>query len=183
MNNIYLLMLTFLYYFLPAYVANSSPPLLAKIFPKRFLVPVDNGVKWKGKRLLGNHKSWLGVIGGTLLGGTLFLLQKYWLTQFITTKMIPYSSLPWWFGFLMAFGAIFVGDSGESFFKRRFNIKPGGHWIPFDQIDYTLGAFLVTWLIYWPGWTWFFFLFVVNGLFSAGAHFLAGETKLTDEKL
>ncbi len=176
--------LQLLYFFLPGYLANGSPPVLAKLpFLKRWNAPFDCGKTWNGTRILGGHKTWRGIIGGITLGGVVFLIQKYVLDSVISTPAIPYSSLPLWFGFLFAFGAIVLGDSGKSLFKRRLNIKPGGSWIPFDQIDYTLGAFLATFWIYWPGWPAFLFLIVVNALFSAVTHFLAGEAKLTKEKL
>ena len=52
-------------------------------------------------------------------------------------------------GFLLGIGAI-TGDSVKSFFKRRFNIKPGKPWIPFDQTDFIIGALLFISIIYIP---------------------------------
>ena len=42
---------------------------------------------------------------------------------------------------MLGFGALF-GDSVKSFFKRQLNIKPGKSWIPFDQVDWIIGAIL-----------------------------------------
>jgi hypothetical protein len=173
--------LQLLYWFLPAYIANSSPPILKKLFP-RWDIPVDLGRKWKGVHLLGSHKSWRGVVGGTLLGGGLFLLQKYVLVGMVSTPAIPYASLPWWYGFLLAFGAIFVGDCGESFLKRRRNLKPGRPWAPWDQVDYTLGALLISWWVFWPGLVEALFLIVFNALLAAGSHWLGWKLGLLRER-
>ncbi len=173
--------LQLVYCFLPGYIANSAPSSVAKLFP-HWETPVDLGLKFRGKRLLGENKTWRGVIGGTLLGGLVFLLQKYVLTASVKTPFIPYESFPWWYGFLLAFGAIFVGDTGKSLLKRRFQIKPGRPFVPWDQIDYTLGAFLLTFWLFWPGWAWFVFLLVFNGLFSAGSHWLGWHLGLLKDK-
>lgn len=54
--------------FLPAYVANMSPVLVAKLIPG-WKAPIDGGRLGKdGKRLLGPGKTWRGLVGGTLLG-------------------------------------------------------------------------------------------------------------------
>ena len=173
--------LQLLYWFLPAYIANASPPLLKKLFPG-WDVAVDLGAKWKGKRLLGLNKTWRGVIGGTVLGGLVFLLQKYVLAEMVNTPSIPYATLPWWYGFLLAFGAIFIGDVGKSLFKRRLGIKPGKPWIPFDQIDYTVGALLISFWIFWPGWAAIGFLLVVNAFLAAGSHWFGWKLGLMREK-
>ena len=41
----------------------------------------------------------------------------------------------------MGFGAIF-GDLTESFAKRRLNYSPGKPFVPFDQIDFIIGALI-----------------------------------------
>lgn len=54
--------------FLPAYVANMSPVLVAKLVPG-WKAPIDGGRLGKdGKRILGPGKTWRGLVGGTLLG-------------------------------------------------------------------------------------------------------------------
>ena len=54
--------------FLPAYVANMSPVLVAKLVPG-WKAPIDGGRLGKdGKPILGPGKTWRGLIGGTLLG-------------------------------------------------------------------------------------------------------------------
>jgi len=57
-----------LLFFLPAYVANMSPPLVAKVVP-RWNAPIDSGRLHKdGRRLLGAGKTWRGLAGAALAG-------------------------------------------------------------------------------------------------------------------
>lgn len=175
--------LQLIYYFIPAYLANGSPPILAKLpFLRKWNAPVDYGRTWRGRRILGSHKTWRGVLGGVLLGGLTFLFQKYALPG-IVVPFVPYAALPWWTGFLLAFGAIVLGDMGESFLKRRVGHAPGKRWIPWDQIDFTLGALLGTCWLFWPGWVSALFLLVFNGLLSAASNFIGGYLRVTDGKL
>lgn len=54
--------------FLPAYVANMGPVLVAKLVPG-WKAPIDGGRVGKdGKRILGPGKTWRGLVGGTVLG-------------------------------------------------------------------------------------------------------------------
>jgi CDP-2,3-bis-(O-geranylgeranyl)-sn-glycerol synthase len=64
--------------------------------------------------------------------------------------------------FSLCFGAL-LGDVIESFFKRRVGKDRGQDWIPFDQLDFLVGAlifsFLMSELLYLLGLTdhsWFF---------------------------
>jgi CDP-2,3-bis-(O-geranylgeranyl)-sn-glycerol synthase len=61
-------------------------------------------------------------------------------------------------GFLLAFGAL-AGDAIKSFAKRRVGHMSGGKatgipsgksWFPFDQIDYIVGALLLSWPVLQP---------------------------------
>lgn len=130
-----------IWFFFPAGVANMAPV----IFRNNFLAlakPIDGNVKLMGKPIFGAHKTWRGLIVGTLLGGSFFLGQKYLSTISSTladVSLYEYKLFPWWFGFLFAFMALF-GDMIKSFFKRRINIRPGEVWFPFDQIDFIIGS-------------------------------------------
>jgi len=139
-----------LWFFIPAGIANVMPVLVAKIpWLKRYTAPIDAGFVWRGKRVLGDHKTWRGLIAG-IIGATLALaMQQYlfvhnnWLSTMVGER-IDYSSLPTLIvGPLFAIGAL-GGDAIESFFKRRFNIAPGRSWFPFDQTDYIIGGALAT---------------------------------------
>ena len=132
----------------PAYVANGSAVLVGGG------KPVDLGKNWKdGKRLLGDGKTWRGLFVGTFVGMTcgfgLSVAAKYLelygysylgLNDFLGFPlMIPIV-------FSVCFGALF-GDMVESFFKRRVGKKRGENWIPFDQIDFLLGVFFLSFVV------------------------------------
>jgi CDP-2,3-bis-(O-geranylgeranyl)-sn-glycerol synthase len=140
------LILSLIYLMLPAYIANMMPVFVKKI---NFLnTPVDFNKKYKGKPVLGSHKTWrglfFGVLGAVIIAYIQFLLQKY--PAFSNISLLDYSD---WFavGFLLGFGAL-SGDIIKSFFKRRVNIKPGKPWIPWDQLDYAVGAMLFIYPVY-----------------------------------
>lgn len=136
-----------LWIFFPAMISNASA-MLSRFVPKNkyFDLPVDFGKSWRGKRILGDGKTIKGFVIGTLLGVLVAVLQ---------TRVVPFTNVteqiypayldfdPILWGFLAGFGALF-GDSVESFFKRRIGIPRGESWVPFDQIDYALGAIALT---------------------------------------
>lgn len=54
--------------FLPAYVANMSPVIVAKLIPG-WKTPIDGGRIGKdGQRILGPGKTWRGLVGGAVFG-------------------------------------------------------------------------------------------------------------------
>ncbi|MBW2969583.1 CDP-archaeol synthase [Candidatus Woesearchaeota archaeon] len=147
------------YIMIPAYLANMSPALLGRFFPR---VSMDFGLSFGKKRLLGANKTWGGFLSGVVvavLAG--FVLSRiYWPFEF--------SAVYW--SFLIGIGAL-VGDAVKSFFKRRVDIKPGRSWIPFDQIDFTVGALLFGSFVFFPGW--FYAVLVV--VVSAVGHILVNH--------
>jgi CDP-2,3-bis-(O-geranylgeranyl)-sn-glycerol synthase len=139
------------WFILPAGIANITASLSRYIPWLNY--PVDFGRHYRGKRLFGDHKTWRGIVFGTLVGLLFFWLQQclYKFGFFQEISLFDYSQADWLTGFLLASGAVW-GDVVKSFFKRQVNIAPGRPWIPFDQVDYTLGAIILTSLIYFPGW-------------------------------
>lgn len=118
-----------LLFFLPAGIANMTPVFVNKI-------PVIN--RWKtpiSKKYLGANKTWRGLLSGTLVAALSAILISKLNTNTVVT--IP----AFWVGFLLGLGAL-VGDSVESFFKRKKGVKPGASWFPFDQTDYIIGGLL-----------------------------------------
>lgn len=129
------------YFMLPAYVANMAPVL------SRFVswnVPLDFNFTFRKKRLFGSHKT---------VVGTLFGLVAAVLMAFIQFKFIGFVQHPNWLllGLLLGGGALF-GDIFKSFVKRQLKIKPGKPWIPFDEIDFNVGALIFVSFVYFPGW-------------------------------
>lgn len=135
--------LSCLYFFLPAYFANMTPPLIKKAKLFSFLNrEVDFGKKFLGQPIFGKHKSWRGVILGILVGMVTALLQLR-LYQFSAVQKISlfdYQKINiLLFGFLISAGAVF-GDLLFAFIKRRLKMEPGVRFIPFDQTNYVIGA-------------------------------------------
>jgi CDP-2,3-bis-(O-geranylgeranyl)-sn-glycerol synthase len=136
------------WFFLPAGVSNIAAFMSGKYpFLRRFSHPVDFGIKVRGKRILGDHKTIRGFVFGIIAAIIIVYLQIYLYNKFsFISSLIPinYNSVnPLVFGFLSGFGALF-GDSVKSFFKRQMGVAPGRSWLPFDQIDYILGGILFT---------------------------------------
>jgi len=133
--------LQLIYLMIPAYLANAIPMFVKKIPWK---TPVDFGLSFRGKRVLGANKTWRGIVSGVIIAGIAgFVMSRiYWPAEF--------NAIQW--SLLIGFGAM-VGDSVKSFFKRQVGVKPGKSWIPFDQIDYTIGALVFGSLVFFPGWS------------------------------
>lgn len=141
-----------LWWLLPAIIANIT----ATYFGGRWIM--DRGrVHHDGRRLLGDGKTWSGLLGGTLAGFTIASLLYWW------------DPLSYGFGWdrpgiifiiLMANGALW-GDVIASFIKRRLDRKRGARFEPWDQYDWLIGAFMLT-APFYVGWY--------------GEHLLSGET-------
>lgn len=144
-----------IYFILPAYFANMCPVIFAKFGWLRPLAkPIDGGEMMNGQPLFGANKTWrglaAGIIGACLITFAQALLYLWPPTRQISLFDYPNGWLP--LGILAGAGAI-VGDLIKSFFKRRIGIKAGDSWIFFDQLDFILGFFIFTSLIFWPGWS------------------------------
>lgn len=133
---------TALWVFLPAGIANMTPPITNKIpLLNRWNTPLDLGGTWRKKRLLGDNKTWRGVICGTVAAAITYLLQMYILLGSNITSSIVIFALA--AGTLLGIGAL-LGDAFESFLKRQANIPSGEAWFPFDQLDYIVGGLLIS---------------------------------------
>lgn len=133
------------FFFLPAYLTNMTPSLLASIGAFNFLAkPVDFGKKFLGKPILGSHKTWRGVIFGPMVGVFTVFLQKWFFERSTFVREISLFNyqeiniLP--FALSLTFGAI-LGDLFFAAIKRRLGLEPGARFLPFDQINYVIGAF------------------------------------------
>lgn len=142
-----------LYFMLPAYIANMAPVIFQWIPMGRG--PIDSGKTWRGKRIFGDHKTWRGIVVGILLAITTIFLQL-WLFEipfFQNISLIIYPMLTpsplIIIGFLVGFGAM-AGDLLKSFFKRQLGIPSGKPWIPFDQLDFVIGALIAVSIFYVP---------------------------------
>ncbi|MFO8016028.1 MAG: CDP-archaeol synthase [Candidatus Woesearchaeota archaeon] len=165
------------YFMLPAYLANAAPVLTKNVL-KSLARPLDMGHHLRGRPLFGSHKTLRGLLAAIVAGIVVFLVQvclhRFPLFQGI--ELFDYSSfysqyyiLP---GFLLGFGAI-MGDLVESLIKRQASINAGGRWIPWDQVDFLIGALLLFFLIYIPSWKVIVILFVLTPLIHIGMNHLA----------
>lgn len=136
-----------LWFFLPAGLSNGFAVVAAKLpFLRHWNTPVDGGRSWRGARILGDHKTWRGLVVGTLIGALTAWLQgmayqEYaWVQAFC--EPLDYTTVNTvLLGGLLGFGAL-LGDMIKSFAKRRVGVPSGKSWFPFDQIDYIAGGLL-----------------------------------------
>lgn len=110
-----------LVFMLPAYAANMAPPLVTR-FWTGWNPPI-------ARRAFGAHKTVLGFTAGVIAAPIVTLLAGH----------------AGWLGLGLRFGlGAMLGDLAKSFVKRRVGIAPGHPWIPFDQLDFALGALALT---------------------------------------
>ena len=119
---------------LPAYIANPT----AVVFGGG--TPVDFGKNWEdGRRILGDGKTFRGLVGGTACGIVVGIMQmnvpsQWSLGSFTLTTIIT-----------LSFGAL-LGDMVKSFFKRRSGFERGAKLPLVDQLDFVAGAWILTYL-------------------------------------
>jgi CDP-2,3-bis-(O-geranylgeranyl)-sn-glycerol synthase len=151
-----------LWFFLPAALANMAPIFAAHLaWLKRYNAPMDFGRSFRGRRILGDHKTWRGLLSGIVAATLLLWLQKLAVAHFdwaqSLTTQVDYASLPLFVvGPLFAIGAL-GGDAVESFFKRQRNTPPGKDWFPWDQLDCIVGtAVVIVPFVSWSIWQYAF---------------------------
>ena len=131
-----------LWLMLPAYVPNSSAVLFAG------KTPLDLGRNFAdGKRVFGSGKTFRGIIGGTLSGivvGLLLQLIKN-STHIGVPSFEPLSVIA-----ALSLGAM-LGDLTKSFFKRRLGMDRGDPLPIVDQLDFVIGAWVLTYAFF-SGW-------------------------------
>lgn len=110
-----------LLYTLVAYVVNGSCTLAA-LLPQH---PLDGGLKWRGKRLLGDGKTLEGILIGFNSG--LFVAILLGLDFRVSVAVIA---------------ASLAGDLVGSFIKRRMGLKRGQEVPLMDQLGFIIMAYL-----------------------------------------
>ncbi len=135
------LVLSSIYFFLPAYFANMAP-----VFAERLGLPGGT----ISAEIFGAHKTYRGLYAG-VIGAFLALSLQYALQSagiFETFRVISYDlAYVMLLAPLFGLGAI-GGDMLKSFVKRRLGIEPGRPWVPFDEIDFILGSAALVGFVY-----------------------------------
>ena len=142
---------------LPLFISNPSAVFTGN---KK---PIDFGKSFSdGTRILGDGKSWGGLVGGTLIGMVAGLAMAFVMRS-------ADADVHWQFGasqveilknvFLISFGALF-GDSAASFIKRRMKFKRGAAVPGLDQFDMIAGVWLLLMIF---SWGWFPDMFISDG--------------------
>lgn len=172
-----------IFFAIPIYIANSFATLsLTFPFIKNWSTPIDLGMSWKGRRILGNGKTFRGLLFGTsfaILSG----IMQYYLSKRINFSYLDYQSKPISFftttSFLLGFGAL-LGDMIKSYFKRRIGIKRGQPWPPFDQLDFLIGGTLLYSLFSIPDFQIVLTLFIITPIGHLISNIIAYNLKLKD---
>ena len=139
-----------LWIMMPAYLSNTFAVITGGKFP------IDQGkIHRDGNRILGDGKTWSGLIGGTIGGGVFGYLQINYGNIIIDT-IANSKDYDFWgenslaIIFLLAFGAL-LGDITASFFKRRKKMNRGDKSPLLDMFDF-IGMALFLTLIFDPVW-------------------------------
>ena len=115
----------------PAYCANAIPVITGGGYP------IDFGKKFfDGKPILGKNKTFRGFFSGLIVGTAVGYLESVFLNY-------PSEDSGMLFGLLLSLGALF-GDLAGAFVKRRIGLAPGEPLPIIDQIDFILGAILLS---------------------------------------
>ena len=166
-----------IYFMLPAYVANLSGLAFGGG------TPVDGGKECKdGRRLIGNGVTWKGFANGTILGtlvgailgiigtffGDLSVLTSGIIDLPVYGSFVGGLSL----GFLMAFGAL-LGDAVGSFIKRRIGLQSGEPAPIMDQLDFVVGALVLSLLVVKISWEFFIIVAILTLILHLGSNMIA----------
>lgn len=162
---------------LPAYVPNSAAVILGGG------TPIDGGrVHEDGRRLLGNGKTFRGLVLG-ILAGVLVGCVQLWVQTMDFPDVLPRQT------FLtvvtLSAGAL-AGDLVKSYFKRRRGMDQGRPWPIADQYDLVAGALLLTFIAA-PSWVLsnvtlpvLFWILVLTPLLHRAANLLGHSMGLKD---
>jgi len=140
--------LSALWFFAPAGLANMTPVLVAKLpYLHKLNWPIDGGKTFRDKPIFGPNKTYRGFFFGFLIALLMVVWQKWAVdsgTWSDELAWIDYSTINVLvLAAAFSFGAL-GGDALESFVKRQLGIKAGQSWFPFDQLDYILGGLLLS---------------------------------------
>lgn len=167
LNNLWLI--------LPAYCANFIPVFI------RGKKPLDRGQHFLDKqRWFGDGKTFEGLIGGTLFGVfigliQIFLQQNYLSGFTLLTFQHTYLTI-----FVLSFGAL-LGDLVGSFFKRRFSLKRGEPAPLLDQLDFLVFSLAALSVLQPISLYWVLFLVIITPIIHKAANVIGFTIKVKRE--
>ena len=174
----------------PAYIANSVAVLTGGKYP------IDQGKTLSdGNRILGDGKTWSGLLGGTL-GGIMFGIildsgdGRMTLERLTGEEHVQslWSENPVMVFFLLSFGALF-GDMAASFYKRRQNLLRGDKFAILDMYDFIFMSLLLCiifqrdWLLSWilDGWAPLFTVLILTPFLHRGVNIIGYSIGVKNE--
>ena len=112
--------------------------------------PLDFGLRLRGRRLLGDNKTWRGALlmcSGVLLATLLLSLWPWWWDRLPSGIR---DTGPLLYGFLLGLGVV-AGELPNSFLKRQLDIAPGAQrrspggilLTIYDQADFVLAVWVL----------------------------------------
>ena len=144
---------------IPIFAANGLVPLI------RCKRRLDFGKNFTDSRpILGPGKTIEGFVAGCVFGAIIALVEQLafpylpWQLSEVPLMIVAMSPA---LGFLLGFGAM-TGDSVGSFIKRRLNIRRGRPAPLLDQLDFLIGALLISSLVITIKMEWFVMLIVLT---------------------
>ena len=118
----------------PSYVANAAPLVFGGGRP------LDGGRNFiDGRPIFGAHKTVRGLVAGILAGSLVGLGESL---------VDPRLAIA---GFAISLGAV-LGDLLGAFIKRRLNMTPGRLFPVVDQLDFVLGALVLSYYLLPMSW-------------------------------
>ncbi len=125
---------------LPAYIPNNVAVLAGGGRP------IDGGRTWRGDRLLGDGKTWRGTSGG-IAAGVVVATALNLLEPAVSARFgLSFPAFPIRASLALPLGAM-LGDMGASFVKRQTGRERGAPFPGVDQLDFAVGALVVTGLV------------------------------------
>ena len=177
-----------LWIMMPAYLANTIAVLTGGKYP------IDQGrIHSDGNRILGDGKTWSGLVGGTLGGVFIGFLQVN-LGEVLIEALSGSQDVDFWgensiiVFFLLSFGALF-GDMTASFIKRRSQLKRGDKSPLLDMFDFIGMALLLSfifaneWLMSWilDGYMPLFTLLIATPILHRGVNIIGFKIGVKNE--
>lgn len=177
-----------LWIMMPAYLSNTFAVITGGKFP------IDQGkIHSDGNRILGDGKTWSGLIGGTSGGMLIGYLQLNY-GNAITDGIAGTNNYNFWgeneliIIFLLAFGAL-LGDMTASFFKRRTKLNRGDKSPVLDMFDFIGMALFLTllfdyeWLKSWilDGYAPLFTLLIATPFLHRGVNIIGYKLGIKNE--